>query len=199
MLWFNRFKVMNRLVFGVSGRVVLFAFCFGLCVSPSVALGSVNLQLANLKQDMELVSRELAGLRTEVELLRRENAQLRVFRRATFPPPKLSIRNEPKSYPTSGYPFAGVGEACLAGRKRTDRPPKKISTNNSRISLPRRTRRFPKSVNPRPLHPVLPPRLFLGLPSNGIRTQSRKRRNGQQCCPEVQVENQMDHRCQPNC
>ena len=78
MLWFNRFMVMNRLVFGVSGRVVLFAFCFGLCVSPSVALGSVNLQLANLKQDMELVSRELAGLRTEVELLRRENAQLRV-------------------------------------------------------------------------------------------------------------------------
>ena len=78
MLWFNRFMVMNGLVFGVSGRVVLFAFCFGLCVSPSVALGSVNLQLANLKQDMELVSRELAGLRTEVELLRRENAQLRV-------------------------------------------------------------------------------------------------------------------------
>ena len=69
---------MNRLVSVVSGRVALFASCFGLCVSPSVALGSVNLHLANLKQDMELVSRELAGLRTEVELLRRENAQLRV-------------------------------------------------------------------------------------------------------------------------
>ncbi len=40
--------------------------------------GNPNVQLANLKQDMELVSRELAGLRTEVELLRRENAQLRV-------------------------------------------------------------------------------------------------------------------------
>ncbi|MEC8243644.1 MAG: LysM peptidoglycan-binding domain-containing protein [Verrucomicrobiota bacterium] len=37
-----------------------------------------NVQLANLKQDLELVSRELAGLRSEVELLRRENAQLRV-------------------------------------------------------------------------------------------------------------------------
>ena len=40
--------------------------------------GNPNVQLANLKQDMELVSRELAGLRSEVELLRRENAQLRV-------------------------------------------------------------------------------------------------------------------------
>lgn len=37
-----------------------------------------NIQLANLKQDMELVQRELAGLRSEVELLRRENAQMRI-------------------------------------------------------------------------------------------------------------------------
>lgn len=44
----------------------------------SSLIGNPNVQLANLKQDMELVSRELAGLRTEVELLRRENAQLRV-------------------------------------------------------------------------------------------------------------------------
>ena len=29
------------------------------------------LQVANLKQDLELISRELAGLRSEVELLRR--------------------------------------------------------------------------------------------------------------------------------
>ena len=78
LLWFNRIKIMFRLVYGVSGPVALFALSFGFCVSPSVTLGSVNLQLANLKQDMELVSRELAGLRTEVELLRRENAQLRV-------------------------------------------------------------------------------------------------------------------------
>ncbi len=42
------------------------------------ASANVNVQFANMKQDMELVSRELAGLRTEVELLRRENAQLRV-------------------------------------------------------------------------------------------------------------------------
>jgi LysM repeat protein len=40
--------------------------------------GDITIRVANLKQDMELVSRELAGLRTEVELLRRENAQLRV-------------------------------------------------------------------------------------------------------------------------
>ena len=36
-----------------------------------------NIQVANLKQDLELISRELAGLRSEVELLRRENAQLK--------------------------------------------------------------------------------------------------------------------------
>ena len=39
---------------------------------------SANVQVANLKQDLELISREVAGLRSEVELLRRENAQLRV-------------------------------------------------------------------------------------------------------------------------
>jgi len=50
----------------------LFSFC------SSFSLGDINIRVANLKQDMELVSRELAGLRTEVELLRRENAQLRV-------------------------------------------------------------------------------------------------------------------------
>ena len=48
------------------------------CGFVSFAFGDFNLRVANLKQDMELVSRELAGLRTEVELLRRENAQLRV-------------------------------------------------------------------------------------------------------------------------
>ena len=37
-----------------------------------------NVQLANLKQDMELVQRELAGLRSEVEMLRRENARMRI-------------------------------------------------------------------------------------------------------------------------
>ena len=39
---------------------------------------SANVQVANLKQDLELISREVAGLRSEVELLRRENAQLRM-------------------------------------------------------------------------------------------------------------------------
>jgi len=45
-------------------------------LSPFTSWG--NVQVANLKQDLELISRELAGLRSEVELLRRENAQLRV-------------------------------------------------------------------------------------------------------------------------
>ena len=52
--------------------------CLASVLWTSSLTGNPNVQLANLKQDMELVSRELAGLRTEVELLRRENAQLRV-------------------------------------------------------------------------------------------------------------------------
>ena len=52
--------------------------CLASVLWTSSLVGNPNVQLANLKQDMELVSRELAGLRTEVELLRRENAQLRV-------------------------------------------------------------------------------------------------------------------------
>jgi len=78
MMWFNRFMIMSGLVSKKIGRVALFVSCFGFCVSPSVGFGNVNVQLANLKQDMELVSRQVVGLRSEVELLRRENAQLRV-------------------------------------------------------------------------------------------------------------------------
>jgi LysM repeat protein len=78
MMWFNRFKIMSRLVFNRFGYTALIVACFGIFISPSLVFGSVNIKLANLKQDMELVNRELAGLRTEVELLRRENAQLRV-------------------------------------------------------------------------------------------------------------------------
>ena len=78
MMWFNRFMIMSGLVSKKIGRVALFVSCFGFCVSPSVVFGNVNVQLANLKQDMELVSRQVVGLRSEVELLRRENAQLRV-------------------------------------------------------------------------------------------------------------------------
>ncbi|MDA8991620.1 LysM peptidoglycan-binding domain-containing protein [Opitutales bacterium] len=51
--------------------IVLYSLCL-----PVMVKG--NVQVANLKQDLELISREVAGLRSEVELLRRENAQLRV-------------------------------------------------------------------------------------------------------------------------
>tara|TARA_B100000212_G_scaffold237677_1_gene180924 strand:+ start:641 stop:1252 length:612 start_codon:yes stop_codon:yes gene_type:complete len=53
--------------------VVLF-FCFLPCQVPVFA----NVEIANLKQDLQLFSREVAGLRSEVELMRRENAQLRM-------------------------------------------------------------------------------------------------------------------------
>jgi LysM repeat protein len=49
--------------------------CLSLGVLPAL---NANVQLANMKQDLELIAREVAGLRTEVELLRRENAQLRI-------------------------------------------------------------------------------------------------------------------------
>ena len=59
---------------GRHGRAITGSFG----VASSFSFADINVRVANLKQDMELVSRELAGLRTEVELLRRENAQLRV-------------------------------------------------------------------------------------------------------------------------
>ena len=56
---------------------IFYKLIFGIFfLSPFISWG--NVQLANLKQDLELISRELTGLRSEVELLRRENAQLRV-------------------------------------------------------------------------------------------------------------------------
>jgi LysM repeat protein len=56
---------------------IFYKLIFGIfLLSPFISWG--NVQVANLKQDLELISRELTGLRSEVELLRRENAQLRV-------------------------------------------------------------------------------------------------------------------------
>ena len=67
----------------VFGRTLRLALCgvtpfLSFLVFPYFAHGDITIRVANLKQDMELVTRELAGLRTEVELLRRENAQLKV-------------------------------------------------------------------------------------------------------------------------
>ena len=44
----------------------------------SFAQDNSRIVLANLKQDLELITREVNSLRSEVEMLRRENAQLRV-------------------------------------------------------------------------------------------------------------------------
>lgn len=70
-------------LYNVSGIISRFGYfygvsMFGLVLLPGFAHGDITIRVANLKQDMELVTRELAGLRTEVELLRRENAQLKV-------------------------------------------------------------------------------------------------------------------------
>lgn len=65
----------NLRVIFVERLILIVGFTF-FGLTPS--FGDITIRVANLKQDMELVSRELAGLRTEVELLRRENAQLRV-------------------------------------------------------------------------------------------------------------------------
>ncbi|MBG30755.1 MAG: hypothetical protein CMI31_12250 [Opitutae bacterium] len=58
---------------------------FGGCLILLTSLGSLpasicaqaNVRLANLTQDVELLSRQVAILRSEVEALRRENAQLK--------------------------------------------------------------------------------------------------------------------------
>ena len=44
---------------------------------PRPGFGNSNVRLANLTQDIELLSRQVAILRSEVEALRRENAQLK--------------------------------------------------------------------------------------------------------------------------
>ena len=44
----------------------------------SAVAADTNVRLANLTQDLELISRQVANLRSEVEILRRENAQLRI-------------------------------------------------------------------------------------------------------------------------
>ena len=62
-------------------RLVLFRICRYLMLPAFLGFGNslmANVQVANLKQDLELIAREVASLRSEVELLRRENAQLRV-------------------------------------------------------------------------------------------------------------------------
>ena len=69
---YNFFVQYSRLGFHV---IILFLV---LLFVPSISFADITVRVANLKQDMELVTRELAGLRTEVELLRRENAQLKV-------------------------------------------------------------------------------------------------------------------------
>ena len=77
----NMLRITFSQAFGLSVpaffRLILF-ICGCVPFFSQEASANVNVQFANMKQDMELVSRELAGLRTEVELLRRENAQLRV-------------------------------------------------------------------------------------------------------------------------
>ena len=67
-MWWIMKNIYNKL----SWSIIVY-----LAVFPDVGTYG-NVQVANLKQDLELISRELAGLRSEVELLRRENAQLRV-------------------------------------------------------------------------------------------------------------------------
>jgi len=67
MVWWIMKKILDKLYWLVFVTPVAF---------PTLNAWG-NIQVANLKQDLELISRELAGLRSEVELLRRENAQLK--------------------------------------------------------------------------------------------------------------------------
>ena len=64
---------------GKIRHMVFSFFGFATLLAGSLcAQSDAKIILANLKQDLELVSRDLNSLRSEVEMLRRENAQLRV-------------------------------------------------------------------------------------------------------------------------
>ena len=63
--------------FSFQMLMLVAGFLFVGAFSSSWAAGT-NVRLANLSQDVELISRQVANLRSEVEILRRENAQLRI-------------------------------------------------------------------------------------------------------------------------
>ena len=166
MLWFNRFMVMK---IGVGGRGLSFLFCFRSLFPLRCALGSVNPHLANLKQDMELVSR-IGWIEDGSRACSRENANFG-SPSSNLPPPKLCIRNELKSYPTSGYPFAGVERRALQGEK--EQIASKISTNNSRISCRDEQGDFLVSQSSSSASSSSP-KTFPRLPQTGSYTKSKK-------------------------
>ena len=65
--------MMGRIPIRFGGCLILLS----LLVLPASSSADANVRLANLTQDVELLSRQVAILRSEVEALRRENAQLR--------------------------------------------------------------------------------------------------------------------------
>ena len=65
--------MMGRIPIRFGGCLILLS----LLVLPASSSAEANVRLANLTQDIELLSRQVAILRSEVEALRRENAQLR--------------------------------------------------------------------------------------------------------------------------
>ena len=60
----------------VHRGICLLVISWGALIASAEA-ADINLRVANLSQDLELLSREVAILRMEVETLRRENAQLK--------------------------------------------------------------------------------------------------------------------------
>jgi LysM repeat protein len=58
-------------------RAFTLCACALLLAFPLFGQSDTKILLANLKQDLELVTRDVNSLRSEVEMLRRENAQLR--------------------------------------------------------------------------------------------------------------------------
>ena len=66
--------MMGRMPIRFGGCLILFTLLGSL---PASICAQANVRLANLTQDVELLSRQVAILRSEVEALRRENAQLK--------------------------------------------------------------------------------------------------------------------------
>ncbi len=59
-------------------KITRAVFLAGLAATGLAGAPDANVRLANLTQDLELLSRQVANLSSEVEILRRENVQLRI-------------------------------------------------------------------------------------------------------------------------
>ena len=71
-------------------KITRAVFLAGLAATCLAGAPDANVRLANLAQDLELLSRQVANLSSEVEILRRENVQLRLVAQQAGKPQSVS-------------------------------------------------------------------------------------------------------------